>query len=304
MASALLAACCVLAWASDLRSRYCAGDRELILLRIENVMGALQRVMREAEGEVRSRFLPALSRFARRTELWKTFLELRAEVAREVGAAAGDLSPTRLAPLLERAARARQAFLEVDFQLSTRSLVVPVVVTASVCRVIQRRDATVCAAIGAWDPELSEQCRAPVIDIGGYARFCAPASRMLLEHTARLFEASCRSILAEAALLCSLDLLTPRDRLTESCDAFTRDQESACPDPARDPDRAMECRAPLLTRRLFEGRLSYPEYEKQVRLDATYLLALRVSARTGGDCRRAALEVFDEEARLFFETWP
>lgn len=290
--------------ASRLEARYCAGDRELILVRIENWMWYLQYGLRELEGAVRSQVVPALVRHAQKTELWSVYLSLRGEIEKGVPGDPDRLSPARLAPWLDRAAQARQALLNVAFRPQTRHLIIPAIVAANVCAVLQRPEPADCAAIAAWDPELAGRCQTPVIDVGGYARLCSPAARSLLGDLARLAETSCRTVLGEAALPCELELFLPLERFESNCAAFERDDLEACSASGPDQRLSSECRAPILTRRLLARRLSFTEYAERTPIDSLYLRALEAFLRLRGDCRGVALGVFDEEAREFFETWP
>ncbi len=290
--------------APRLEARYCAGDRELILVRIEHWMWYVQYGLRELEGAVRTQLVPALLRHAQQTELWSVYLTLRGEVEKAVPGDLARLSPARLAPWLDRAAQARQAFLNVAFQPQTRHLIIPAIVAANVCAVLQRPEPADCAAIAAWDPELAGRCQSPVIDVGGYARLCTPAGRSLLDNLVRWTETSCRAVLGEEALPCELDLFVPLGRFASNCAAFERDDLAACGDPGGDGRLSSECGAPILTRRLLGGRISFEEYAERTRLDPVYLRALEAFVRLRGDCNRVTLDVFDDEAEEFFETWP
>lgn len=287
-----------------LAARYCAGDRELILVRIENWMWHLQHLLRELEGAMRAQLVPALVRYARKTELWDAYLSLRVEIDRGALGELSRLSPAHLAPWLERATRARQAFLNVAFLPPVRHLILPAIVAGDVCTVLQRPEPANCAAIAAWDPEVAGRCLTPAIDVGGYTRLCAPSARSLLDNLVLWTETSCRAVLGEAALPCELEIFLPLGRFASNCAAFERDDLEACSDPGGDERLSRECRAPILTRRLLKGRVSFEEYAEQTRLDPNYLCALEAFVRARGDCRRATLEVFDEGAREFFETWP
>jgi hypothetical protein len=287
-------------------SRYCAGDREIILVRIEQGMWWLQTTLRELAGAIRPRGLFVLERAARRVELWEAYLSLRGEMEKSLAEKDATLDPARMARWLEPAARARQAFLNVDFIPDVRRLALVPAVASATCRVIAEKTAEPCHAILAWDSELADFCRSPVIDLAGYARLCDPSARGVFLHSTRWLESFCRLGLAEAALGCGLEPVLPIRRFISNCEAFTADNESLCPEPP-DGDRKAsdECRAPIWSRRLVDGRLSIDEYAARVRLEPIYLRALEAFFRDPRrDCARAALSAFDDEAREFFETWP